>query len=81
MKFKVLACRLEDWLWSSYLGMVGDARKLGWLLYMIKPERLDFSGFITTKEVETTDCKTVVRESGLRVFELAKEGGIQRGGR
>ena len=67
MRFKGMVCRLDDWLWRSYLAMVGDASKLGWLatdwlLYMIKPERSDFSGFVTTKEAETTDCKTAAWE-------------------
>ena len=64
MRFKGMVCRLDDWLWSSYLAMVDNVPKLGWLatdwlLYMIKPERSDFSGFIVTKKAETTDGKIV----------------------
>jgi hypothetical protein len=41
-----------------------DPLKLGWLatdwlLYMMKPERSDFSGFIVTKKAETSDGKIV----------------------
>jgi hypothetical protein len=44
------------------LALIADPLKLGWLatdwlLYMIKPERSDFSGFIVTKKAETADGK------------------------
>jgi hypothetical protein len=48
------------------LALIADPLKLGWLatdwlLYMIKPERSDFSGLIVTKKAETTDGKIAAR--------------------
>lgn len=55
MKFKSMVCCLEGWFWRGCLAMIADSLKLGWLatdwlLYMMKPERSGFSGFIVTKK-------------------------------